>query len=237
METIQPAAQRIRLSTWDYVPEEPRPLACGERRLYGAKPQVAFEADRVRVPRELHVVEVLLGDERHRPGPSDRREHASGVDVALAAMAGRQLGAGTTVEVLVEALSDVSRCEAVLLGRPIDASGVSGVPLSPIERRDRFELGEQEVVRIETQPMLRGHVARIHFQADSLGELDLMELYVGRDSQRIALEGLPLRFFPEGLDVSCNVEPWVPLRFDVRNRGGRTTLAIDVDLEPVATKE
>ena len=52
------------------------------------------------------------------------------------------------------------------------------------------------------------------------------------DSQRIVPEAVPLRFFPEGLDVSCRLDIWCPLIFKVRNRGGRKTLAMDVDLAP-----
>jgi len=103
METTQREVKRVRLSTWDCLSEEPPPpLAPGERRLFCARPQVPFAMEWVRVPRELRVVDVVLGDQRYQPSPGDRREHASGADVALAGMEGRQIEAGKTLVVLVD---------------------------------------------------------------------------------------------------------------------------------------
>lgn len=232
MQTTQREEKRIRLSALHYLPEEPAPLAAGARRLYYARPQVPFEMEGVRVPRELRVVDVTLGDQRYQPRPSDRREHASGADVALAGMEFRQIEAGKTIEVLVEALAASTRSEALVLGRPLEESGLSCVPLLPIERRDQFELEELAEVTIETTPRLRGHAKRIHFRAEGVDELDLVELCVGKDSQRVVPGAVPLRFFPGGLDVSCRLDIWCPLVFKVRNRGGRKTLAMDVDLAP-----
>jgi len=146
-------------------------------------------------------------------------------------MGRRRIGLeGKTLEVLLEAADAVPRCMPVLLGRPL-SSGVACVPLSPIERRDAFDLGEG-VVDIATEPVQRGRVARLFFRTDDLDDVDLVDLKVGKDSQFTAAADVPLGRFLEGLDVSCELEAWQALSFRFRNRGAPKKLSIDADVTP-----
>jgi hypothetical protein len=225
--------RRMRLSAWSYLSDDP-PLQVGERRLFIGRSQIPFEAERVRVSAGMRVVEVNLGTHRFEPRLCDRREHATGVDFALTSMGRRRIAMaeGKTIEVLVEATEAGPRCVPVLLGQPLEP-GVSCVPLSPIERTDLFDLGEG-IVDISTEPVQRGRVARVFFRTDGLHEIDLVDLRVGNDSQFVVAADVPLGFFPEGLGVSCELEPWQALSFRVRNRGAPKKLAIDVDMAPPA---
>ena len=78
----------------------------------------------------------------------------------------------------------------------------------------------------------RGRVARLLFRTDDLDDLDLVDLKVGKDSQFSAAADVPLGLFPEGLDVSCELEAWQALSFRLRNRGAPRKLSIDVDVTP-----
>jgi len=223
--------RRARLSAWSYLADDPA-LLPGERRLFIGRSQVPFEAERVRVPLGVRVAEVTLGAHRFEPRPCDRREHGTGVDFALTSMGRRRigLGEGKTLEVLVEATDRVQRCVPVLLGRPL-VPGMACVPLSPIERTELFDLGEG-IVDIATEPVQRGRVARVFFRAEDLDDLDLVDLKVGKDSQFVVATDVPLGLFPEGLDVSCELEAWQALSFRLRNRGAPKRLSIDVDVAP-----
>ncbi|HEY6463246.1 MAG TPA: hypothetical protein VIY73_23925, partial [Polyangiaceae bacterium] len=204
----------------------------GDRRLFIGRSQIPFEAERVRVPPGVRVVEVNLGTHRFEPRPCDVREHATGFDVALMAMGRRRiwLDEGKTIEVLLEAAAPVPRCVPVLLGQPL-VDGVSCVPLSPIERTDLFDLGEG-IVDIATEPVQRGRVARLLFRADDLDDLDLVDLKVGKDSQFAVAADVPLGLFPDGLDVSCELEAWQALSFRLRNRGAPKKLSIEAEVAP-----
>jgi hypothetical protein len=229
-------SRRAHLSAWSYLTEHAA-LLPGERRLFIGRSQVPFEADRVRVPSGVRVVEVTLGTHRFEQRPWDHREHETGVDFALTSMGRRRIGLeGKTLEVLLEATEAVPRCVPVLLGRPL-SSGVACVPLSPIERTNTFDLGEG-VVDIATEPVQRGRVARLFFRTDDLDDLDLVDLKVGKDSQFSAAADVPLGLFPEGLDVSCELGAGQALSFRLRNRGAPKKLSIDADVTPpIRTQE
>jgi len=223
-------ARRARLCAWTYLADDPA-LLPAERRLFMGRTQIPFEADRVRVPSGVRVVEVTLGTHRFEPRPCDRSQHGTGVDFVLTSMGRRRIGLeGKTLEVLLEATDAVPRCVPVLLGRPL-AAGVSCVPLAPIRRTDLFDLDEG-VVDITTEPVQRGRIARLFFRTDDLDDLDLVDLKVGRDSQLTAAADVPLGLFREGLDVSCELEAWQALSFRLRNRGAPKKLSIDVDVTP-----
>ena len=230
----QPGPTCTRLSNCRDLEGDPS-LSPGQQRWFFGRPQSPFEADRVRVPSGMRVVEMVVGDQRYPFGPEDCRNHGTSVDFGL--KSAHPLAAGNGVEVLIESLVAASRCVPVLLGQPTDGGGLKCVPLVPIERTSLFEV-EEGLVDIETRSGQRGRVARVHFRTDDLHELDLVDLLVGRDSQRVAATtDVPLGLFPEGLDVSCELQPWLPVIFKVRNRGGRKTLAIDVDMTPPAESE
>jgi len=228
--------RRARLSAWSYLANDP-PFQPGERRIFIGRPQIPFEAERVRVCAGLRVVQVSIGAHRFEPRPCDRREHATGVDFALTAIGRRRIAmdAGRSIEVLVEATEAGPRCVPVLLGKPLQP-GVSCVPLSPIERTDSFDVAEG-VVDIATEPLQRGHVARVLFQTERLDEIDLVDLRIGRDTQFVVAADVPLGLFPEGLDVACDLLPWQGLSFRLRNRGAPRKLTIDVDVAPPARAE
>jgi hypothetical protein len=224
-------SRRTRLCASSHLADDPA-LQPGDRRLFVGRSQIPFEAERVRVPSGARVVEVTLGTHRFEPRPCDRVEHTTGVDFLLTAMGRRRiwLQEGKNIEVLLEATEAVRRCVPVLLGKPV-LDGVSCVPLSPIERTDLFDLGEG-IVDIATEPVRRGRVARVFFRTDDLRDLDLVDLKVDGNSQFAVAGDVPLALFPDGLDVSCELEAWQALSFRLRNRGAPKKLSIEADVAP-----
>ena len=64
--------RRARLSAWSYLANDP-PFQPGERRIFIGRPQIPFEAERVRVSAGLRVVQVSIGAHCFEPRPCDRR--------------------------------------------------------------------------------------------------------------------------------------------------------------------
>jgi hypothetical protein len=167
-----------------------------------------------------------------------QEQHTAGVDVSLAAMGARRVEAGDTVAVLLEAAGAAApRCHPVLLGKPLER-GLPCLPLAPVERTEQYDLGSAEaltdgVCDIETHPV-GGRIERLYFRSESLNDLDLVDLRIGKDSQLVTSVHVPLGLFADGLDMGSCDETGARLRvsFRIRNRGARTTLAIDADVAP-----